>query len=188
MATYLGIFGAVLSTIILPLPEEVALLGAGWLAHEGRAYLPACVAAAWLAILIGDVGTFYVGRTLLARLLEWRPIARALPRRHREWAEALVARHGWRAVLLGRFLVGLRPVVFLSVGASGLSPWRFVLLDGLVGVVEVGLLVGTGYLYGHVRAHTGTWIDLIAAFILGLALFGPLVVKKRFNAARQSAA
>ena len=35
--TYWAIFGVVLSTLILPLPEELALLGAGYLARQGSA-------------------------------------------------------------------------------------------------------------------------------------------------------
>jgi membrane protein DedA with SNARE-associated domain len=186
--TYLAIFGAVLSTIVLPLPEEVTLLGAGWAAHLGRIWLGGGLLAAWLAVLIGDIGTFFVGRGLLSRLLKGRRFERVLPRARRRWAERLVEEHGWRAIVLGRFAVGVRPALFLAVGASRYSPWRFVVIDGVVGLFEVGLLVGVGYLYGHFRRHTGTWIDLCAFLLLAIFLFGPLLVNRRFKRTRHASA
>src|SRR5437899_12763533 len=67
--TYWAIFGVVLSTLVVPLPEELALLGAGYLANQGSVSLPAAYIASLAAILVGATTTFVIGRSLLPRFL-----------------------------------------------------------------------------------------------------------------------
>src|ERR1700761_3639198 len=69
---YLGIFLATLSTVFVPVPEEATLLGAGYAVRLGGAGLAGALAAfgaAWLAVMIGDAFSYFVGRELLGRAL-----------------------------------------------------------------------------------------------------------------------
>jgi membrane protein DedA with SNARE-associated domain len=75
---YLAVSAGVLSTTVLPVPEEAALLGAGFAAHPYLFWLLGCFLASWLAILIGDIGTFLVGRFLLGTLSRSRWIGHTL--------------------------------------------------------------------------------------------------------------
>jgi len=142
--TFLAIFGVVLSTLVVPLPEELALLWAGWIAHDN---LPVVLAglAAFLGVMVGDAASFLVGRTVLPKFLETRLGKRMVNRKMREWGEDFVKRHGFRAVLLGRFLVALRGPVYLAIGAAKFSAGKFFALNAAVGAVEVGIVVGLGY-------------------------------------------
>ena len=176
---YVAIFLATLSTVAVPLPEEATLLGAGFAARIGSVTLPGAVAAGLLAVLVGDVSSYVVGRVLLVRLLRTRLGQRLLPERWRKWGEGLVAGHAARAVVVARFLVGLRGFVYFAVGASRYPFAKFLLVDGLAGVVEVGALVGLGYAFGELRGRPGaaTAIDLAIAVLLAITLFGPLIVR-----------
>jgi membrane-associated protein len=175
----LTIFLATLSTVVLPVPEEATLLAAGYAARLGRAPLLGAGLAAWLAVMIGDTIAYFVGRELLARALRTRVGRALLPEAHRVWAERLVAEHGARAVVLGRFFVGLRGFIYFAVGASRFPLARFLAVNAVVGVVEVGALVTVGFGFGVLRARVGAWIDLAAAAVLLVALFGPLLVRLR---------
>ena len=177
MGIYLAIFGAVLSTVVIPLPEEATLLAAGYAARLGRATLVGCVAAAWAAVLLGDIVTFWVGRAFFARVLRTRIGGALFPEDRRRWAEQFIARHGERAIVVARFLVGLRGLVHLAIGASRFPLLRFAVIDACVGFIEVGLLVGIGYEFGELRTRVGARIDVFLATILCLALFGPLAVR-----------
>jgi membrane protein DedA with SNARE-associated domain len=163
---YLAVFGVVLSTLVLPLPEEMALLGAGFLAQQGQIALAGAFAASWLAIALGDAVTFYLGRLLLEPLLASRLGRRLIRPDRRRWAERLVARKGWRAILLGRFLVALRGPVYLALGASRYPPPRFLAINCSVALVEVGLVVALGYAFGSSGALVGRvrWIHAAIAF------------------------
>jgi membrane protein DedA with SNARE-associated domain len=116
---YAAIFFATLSTVFVPLPEEATLLGAGYAARAGRVSLAGAIAAGWAAVLIGDVFSYVVGRVFLARLLRTRIGGSILPERRRAWAEQLVTQHGARAIVVARFLVGLRGFVYFAVGRRG---------------------------------------------------------------------
>jgi membrane protein DedA with SNARE-associated domain len=175
----LAIFGAVVSTLVLPLPEELALLGAGWWAHTGALPLWAAWLAAWLAIVTGDTLSYVIGRSFLPRLLRTRFGKRIVSPDLRRWGERLVQRHGFRAILLGRFLVALRGPVYLAIGGSRYPMLRFELINGAVGLLEVALLVGLGYEFGEstALAHQIRWIEIAVAVFLAAILIVPPILK-----------
>jgi membrane protein DedA with SNARE-associated domain len=172
----------VLSTLVVPLPEELALLWAGWMSHGD---LPVVFAglAAFLGVMVGDAASFVLGRTVLPKFLETRLGRRMINPRMRKWGEDFVRRHGFRAVLLGRFLVGLRGPVYLAIGAAKFSAVRFFAINAAVGAIEVGIVVALGYYFGASKdlAHDIKWICLIVAVVMGAALFVPVFVRRRFE-------
>jgi membrane protein DedA with SNARE-associated domain len=184
---YATIFAATLSTTFLPVPEEATLLGAGYAARLGRLPLAGAAAAAWLAVMLGDTLGYVIGRALLSRLLRTKLAARLWPEARRAWAERLVARNAARAIVVARFLVGLRGLVYFAVGASRYPFGRFLAVNAAAAALEVGGLVAIGFAFGEVRERMGASVDLAAAGLLTLALFGPLLaratLRSRWNAA-----
>jgi membrane protein DedA with SNARE-associated domain len=189
VSTFAAIFGVVLSTLIVPLPEELALLGAGYVAHSGSISLVGAWLASWSAIVIGDTTTYCVGRFFLERILDTRFGKKLVSPTLRKWAEDLVQRHGFRAILLGRFLVALRGPVYLAIGAAKYPGLRFTLINAAVGLVEVALIVGAGYLFGqsHKLAKEVKWIEIAAGVLLALLLVIPPLLKRRLERQRAAA-
>jgi membrane protein DedA with SNARE-associated domain len=185
----LGIFGVVLSTLVLPLPEELALLGAGWLAHSGALPLWAAWLSSWAAIVVGDTSSYLLGRSFLPSLLRSRFGKRLVSPDLREWAEGLVSKHGFRAIILGRFLVALRGPVYLAIGAAKYPLLRFELINGVVGLIEVAILVGLGYVFGRSTRmeHRVVWLEIAVAVVMGLILIVPPLVKWRMVERRRKA-
>lgn len=177
MRLYAVIFLGTLSTVFVPIPEEATLLAAGYAARLGSVTFWGAVLAAWAACMLGDGFSYFIGRVLLARVLRTRLGQRLVPERWRSWGERLVAQHGDRAVVVARFLVGLRGFVYFAVGASRYRFGRFLVVDALAGIAEVGGLVALGFGFGELREKVGREVDLFAAAVLALALFGPLVVR-----------
>jgi membrane protein DedA with SNARE-associated domain len=182
---YLAIFLATLSTIAVPVPEEAPLLAAGYAARLGHALLVGCIGAAWLAVLIGDALAYLLGRTLLARLLCTRFGQWVLPREQRAWSERFVAVHGARAIVIGRFLVGLRGFVYFALGAARYPFARFLAANAFAAAVEVGAVVGFGFAFGELRAQAGRGVDLLAVLVLAVALCGPVVARAFARTARR---
>jgi membrane protein DedA with SNARE-associated domain len=58
-------------------------------------------------------------------------------------------RYGNRAIFYGRFLAGLRALIYVSAGTLGVPPSRFFLYDLLGAVISVPVVVSLGYLFGH---------------------------------------
>jgi membrane protein DedA with SNARE-associated domain len=177
---YAVIFLATLSTAVLPIPEEATLLGAGYAARLGSVTLIGAAAAGLLACVIGDVASYWTGRLFLARILRTRLGTRMLPEHWRTWGESLVHRSSGRAIVLARFLVGLRGFVYFAVGASRVPFGRFLAIDALAGLVEVGGLVGVGFAFGVLRDRVavGRAIDLTVAGVLLLTFAAPVLVRR----------
>lgn len=172
------LFLATLSTVVVPLPEEATLLGAGYAARLGKATLAGCIAAPWLAVMIGDVTSYCVGRFFLARMLRTRWGQRFVPEERRRWAETLVARNGARAVVLARFLVGLRGFVYFAVGAAHYPFPRFLAVNAAAGVVEVGALVSIGFALGELRTRVGQAVDVAVAVVVVLTMVAPFFARR----------
>ena len=183
MSPVWAIFGVVLSTLVVPLPEELALLGAGWMAHAGNVSLVGAYLACWAAIVLGDSTTYLVGRVFLPRLLRTRLGQKIITPPLRSWSEGLVHRHGFRAILLGRFLVGLRGPVYLAIGAARYPAGRFSLINSAIGLLEVALMVGAGYLFGRSQrlASEMRWVEIAIALAVAAMLVVPLLVKRQIE-------
>jgi membrane protein DedA with SNARE-associated domain len=111
----------------VPLPGETALITAAVLASQHRLQIELVIALAAAAAIAGDNGGYLIGRKG-GRWLLLRPGPFA---RHRarvlEVGEPFFARHGSKAVFLGRWILGLRTWASWLAGAShmpGCSPRR----------------------------------------------------------------
>jgi membrane-associated protein len=182
VGTFFLIFGVVLSTLIVPLPEELALLWAGWMAH-GNISIWAAAVAGFLAVMIGDCVSFLIGRALLPKLLETHLGRRIVKPDLRKWAEDFVQKHGGRAVVLARFLVALRGPVYLAIGAARYPAARFCAVNAIVGLLEIGIVVTVGYWFGASKAmaHDVKWISIISGVVLLVTMAIPVLLKRRMS-------
>lgn len=178
MYAALAIFGAVLSTLVLPLPEELALMGAGWWAHEGALPLWAAWVAATAANVVGDTLSYLIGRYFLEKLLHTRFGKRMVSPEMRDWGEDFVKRRGFWAIVVGRFLVAFRGPVYFAIGASKYPIVRFELINGIVALIEGAALVYLGYVFGEsVKvSHQVRWVEISVGVTL-LLFIVPAVLK-----------
>ncbi|MDD1149207.1 DedA family protein [Pseudomonas sp. TNT2022 ID357] len=128
--------------------ETVLILG-GMAAHQGSLQWPQVIGWATLGGILGDQLLFWTGRYSGARLL---------PRlkRHQaaiERVQGLIQRYPSTSVFAVRFLYGMRLVGPMVIGASGLAPWRFALLNVLGAAVWAILFVSAGYWAGEALEH-----------------------------------
>src|SRR5881227_1600954 len=148
----------------IPLPGETGLIAFGVLAAEGHYSIASVIAIAAAGAIVGDnLGYWLIGR-LGGRALfrRWRWLNqysdRVLPR-----AEALMDRHGGKAVFFGRFISILRYTVAWIAGLSRMEWWRFLFWNaagGIAWATAVGLIA---YYGGQVAADAITRYGLYAA-------------------------
>ncbi|HEY4016682.1 MAG TPA: DedA family protein [Polyangiaceae bacterium] len=184
MGTYTAIFLAALSTAFVPVPEEAPLLAAGYAARIGKVDLVGATLAGLAGVLAGDGLSYLFGRFFLAKILRTRLGKKLLPERWRKWSESLVQANGAKAVIVARFLIGLRGIVYFVIGASRFGFVRFMAIDAAVGLLEVGGLVSIGFAFGALRAKVGDWVDAVVSVALVSAFVGPVVLR-RWVSARQ---
>jgi len=127
----------------LPLPGETALLTAGVLAHHGQFQIELVIVIAATAAIVGDNIGYLIGRTGGRRLLERPGFLDTYRRGILEKGEPFFAKHGPKAVFLGRWVSGLRIAAAWLAGISRM-PWHIFLfwnaLGGITWAVSVGLL------------------------------------------------
>jgi undecaprenyl-diphosphatase len=127
----------------VPVPGETALITAGVLAHHGTLSIELVVPLAAAAAIVGDNIGYLIGRTGGRRLL-MRP---GFLERHRhailEKGEPFFAKHGPKAVFLGRWVGGLRIAAAWLAGINRM-PWPVFLfwnaMGSIVWATSVGLL------------------------------------------------
>jgi len=128
--------------------ETVLILG-GMAAHQGSLQWPQVIGWATLGGILGDQLLFWTGRYSGARLLPRL-------RRHQaaiERVQGLIQHYPSTAVFAVRFLYGMRLVGPMVIGASGLAPWRFALLNVLGAAAWAVLFVSAGYWAGEALEH-----------------------------------
>ena len=147
--TYVGLFCVLLLCGLgLPLPEDVALLAGGFLAHRGLTQLPMTMAVALLGVVAGDNWLFYLGRRFGTGLVSYFQLGRPSSQAQIERLKEFLHRHGHRTIFYARFLAGVRALIYLTAGSLGFSAGRFVLYDLLGAVISVPIVVSLGYLFG----------------------------------------
>lgn len=128
-------------------PGEVALLVAGFAAHQGWLDLRLMIMIAVVAAAVGDSVGYEVGRRLGPRLRASR-LGRRIGEDKWRRADEFLRRHGGKAVLLGRFTAILRALTPGIAGATHMPYLRTFLPWNVAGAVLWGagcVLLGYGF-------------------------------------------
>ena len=128
------------------LEGETILVIAGFLAHRGYLSLPLVILAAFAGTFAGDQLFFHLGRRKGMAFLDKRPSWK----RRSERTFRLLQKHQTAAILGFRFLYGLRTVTPVVLGASGISPLRYLLLNGIGALGWAAAIASAGFVFGQV--------------------------------------
>lgn len=171
---YLGILLLMLAeNVFPPIPSELIMPLAGFTAARGELGIVLVVLAGTAGSLLGALAWYYVGRRLgSARLKD-------LAARHGRWltlspedldaAEDWFRRHGAAAVFLGRLVPGVRTLISVPAGITGMGLPRFLAWTALGTALWTALLAGSGYLlqaeYGRVAGIVNPASNVIVGLI-----------------------
>lgn len=133
----------------LPSPEEVALIGSGFLLYHGQVEFVRITLVCSSAILIGDSIPYWLGRRYGLGALKSRWVVKVLHPERFAALERRFAEHGNKAVFTCRFLPGLRIPGYFVAGTMKMSFWRFILLDTIGVLVSVPTSIYLGKLFGE---------------------------------------
>jgi len=173
---YLGIFSILIAASLgLPIPEDIPLLTSGYLCHVGLAKLSVMLAVTFVGVLCGDFILFGLGRKLGHHVVEHHVIRRLVRPSRLLMAENLFKQHGVKIIFIGRFLPGLRPMIFMAAGVLKVPPLTFGAVNGLAACISVPILVVLGMVFGanieqvktdvRTTAHAVGLVALVAGLI-----------------------
>ncbi len=157
----------------VPVPGETALITAGVVAGQHHLQIERVIALAAAAAIVGDNAGYLIGRKGGRWLLQ-----RAGPfARHRarvlEAGEPFFARHGPKAVFIGRWILGLRTWASWLAGATRM-PWPSFSLWNAAGGISWATTIGLVAYYAG-QSATST-IALFGAMGLASALGVPALL------------
>jgi membrane-associated protein len=177
---YAAVFGLIaIETMGIPVPGETALIAAALLAHDGQLDIVPLVVLASAAAIIGDNIGFAIGRHGGRRLLLRPGPFLGQRRRVIELGEPFFAKHGPKAVFLGRWVSGLRIASAWLAGINGMS-WPVFLVWNALGGILWACVVGFGvYALGDVAEKILTVAGPVAAGVFVGLLVLVLVVRHR---------
>ncbi len=171
-----------LSSFGLPLPEEVTLLSAAFIAFMGRrpdlfppppnagdAVDPFVLAfVASFAVASSDFLIYFIGRVWGSKALETKFARRFITPASQEKIEKFTKKYGALAVGIFRFTPGLRFAGHLFCGAFKLSSWKFLLVDGLAVLLSVPTQILLIAFYGEEIFGFLKTFKIVIFSILGL--------------------
>ncbi len=159
----------VISGIGLHLSEDLILIPAGWLAANDWGMFTEFALAAYLGIVVGDAGWFWVCRRFGTRIMHTRWFKRFFhPRRLLEIKWQIDQRGAW-VLLAARFIPGTRTPVITMCGLLHMAWWKLLLVEGTCVLVTAPLQMMIGWLAFHAAAKAGV-TDTFHQVMIGVAV------------------
>ena len=147
---YLEIFVLMaLESSLFPVPSELVMIPAGYLAKTGALDPLRVVIAGSGGSLLGASVNYLIGRYLgRAFLLRYGKYLLVDERKYHE-AEALFLRNAYVATFVGRLLPVVRHLISLPAGVFGMRPLPFALITLAGAAIWCSVLTAVGYYFGE---------------------------------------
>lgn len=148
---YLGIIlFLVLTGCGMPIPEEVAIIFAGVASSLGHLEPKFAIAACLFGALLGDSIMYAIGYHFGHSLMAKHPkLGKFVGAEREEYFEQAIQRHGFKVMLLARFMVGVRGPVYLAAGVVRMPFRKFLLWDLICATLVVGCFFALSFAYGE---------------------------------------
>jgi len=167
-----------LESSVFPVPSELVMIPAGYLAHQGQLDPFVSVAVGTLGSLIGASVNYAVARTIgRVLLLRYGRFVLITEAKYQK-AEVLFLRNAKLATFVGRLLPVIRHLISLPAGVFAMPLLPFLSLTALGAAVWCGVLVAAGWFFGEsaVKVASTYSNQLALAVVVLLAGFAGWVV------------
>ena len=173
-----------LENVFPPIPSELIMPLAGFTSLQGELSFLGVVIAGMVGSVAGALPLYYLGRVFgEERLASWAD-------RHGRWltvsghdirkADAWFDKHGRKVVFFARLVPGVRSLISVPAGISGMNLAEFLLFTALGTGLWAALLAYLGRLLGSGYAQVDHYLGPVTYTVLGfLALTAVLWVARR---------
>ncbi|VBB69075.1 DedA family protein [invertebrate metagenome] len=173
LETFLHTYGYFSILLLTFLEGETIVILAGIAAAQELMSPFLVVLAGFTGSFLGDQLYYTIGRRYGQPLLESKPFLRPKI----EWAFRLVRQYQDLYILSFRFLYGVRNVSPFVIAISGVTRWRFMLLNALSALVWAIIFTSGGYFFGHAMEHLlGKYYGLVLPFLVCIACVAGVIV------------
>jgi membrane protein DedA with SNARE-associated domain len=161
----------VIENVFPPIPSELIMPLAGFMAAQGRLTLLGIIAAGTAGSVLGALSLYYFGKKVGAERVKrfagrygrWLTVSSEDIERASGWFH----RHGGTAVLLCRLVPGVRSLISIPAGVAGMGMTRFLVYTTVGTAVWTGLLASIGYLLRSNFAMVDKFLDPVSWIVFG---------------------
>ena len=177
---YFGIFILMfLESTVFPIPSEVVMIPAGYLAYKGEMNIYIVILLGVLGSLGGALFNYYFalkfGRTFLLKYGKYFFVSHESI----EKTEKFFKNHGHISTFSGRLIPGLRHYISLPAGLAKMNLFVFCLYTTLGAALWVTILTLLGYYLGDNQELIKEYLRyLIIGLLLTLSIVASLIWKK----------
>ncbi len=132
----------------VPIPEDITLFAAGFLAYKGRITLTGAVIVGMVGVLVGDTLMYLIGRNFGRKVFEWPVFRKIFTPERIKLAEDKIQDNARIICFTSRFAPGLRAPVYITSGVLRVPFPVFIGMDGLAALVSVPVWVFLAYFLG----------------------------------------
>lgn len=181
---YPGIFVLMaLESTVVPIPSELVLIPAGYLAHQGQMNMVLIILASTIGSLVGAAFNYafalWVGRPFLEKYGKYFFVRPALLQKTDEFFN----KHGAISTFTGRLIPGIRHLISLPAGLVRMNFTTFAFYTCLGAGIWSAVLTLMGYFIGGNEQLLKENLPLVTATVIAavaLILAGYYLWQKRF--------
>jgi membrane protein DedA with SNARE-associated domain len=170
----MGYFGVLLLMIVEnvfpPIPSEFIMPLAGFTSARGNLNFIGVVVAGTAGSVIGGLPLFYLGKYVgEERLKQWADAHGAwltVSADDIEKVDRWFDRHGTKAVFIGRMVPGIRSLISIPAGISGMNIGTFVVYTAAGSALWAGMLAYLGRLLGENYEMVNTYLGPIGVGVI----------------------
>lgn len=159
-----------LENVFPPIPSELIMPFAGYLAAEGTHSFVAVVLAGTTGSVMGTSLWYLVGARLGEQRLrhkiekygKWMALTTSELDRSLLWFK----RHGEAAIFLGRMIPGIRTVISIPAGLTGMTFWPFIFYTALGSLIWTTALAAAGYVLKAQFGRVEAWLNPVVNVLL----------------------
>ena len=146
----------------IPVPSEILLIPAGYLASLGERSFTLLLLSGALGSLSGALVNYALSRYLIRHLLKNRPVIQKV--------SLFFRRHGKISVFLAPLTPGMGQYISIPAGLSHMPLRTFIPLTFAANLIWVGFMLLIGYLFGEGESarKSAAWFSMI---LLGFVIF-----------------
>lgn len=160
------------------LPGDTILFAAGLLSAKGHFPLMLAIGTIFIANFAGVTIGYWSGRGLGKRYVR-KENSILLRHEYVEKAEKFYEKHGGKAIVLGRFIPGVRSFVPIVAGVANMKYRDLIIYNAIGAAIWAGSIPSVGYFAGAWLERQGINIDTlilpIILLIIVMSLAGPVV-------------
>ena len=170
---YLGIFiMTFLESTFVPIPAEMTMIPAGYLAHQGEMNGIIVLFISVLGSLLGSLANYYVAFHYGRKFIYAYGKYIFFPHERMEELDQFFASHGEISTLTGRLIPGVRHFISFPAGLGKMNLRKFITYTSAGATIWMGILVIIGYFIGDNKEMVKHYTPYATAIVLFTVAIG----------------